>query len=156
MWLESVEISFSDFGFDDVNKIDYSMHNHHDHDWECQIFMIYDKLFIKFNAWVIISSHWWNDDIIKKKNNFWYKIDVLMKFMRWNRIFIYTINSSLLSLWKLCRETTSIIIFSYMNIQIVINSISKIMVIKRMICNEYNMRSRMKHLLISYIILILS
>ena len=57
IWLKNVEINFSDFEFDIINKIDYSMHNYYNYDWKYQIFMIYNKLFIKFNIWVIIISH---------------------------------------------------------------------------------------------------
>ena len=156
IWLKSIEVSFCDFEFDVANKISYSIYNYHDYGWEYQIFMIYDKLFIKFDAWVIIMSHQWSDDIVKKKNSFWRKIDISMKIMRWNRAFTCIISSSFLSLWKLCRETTFAIIFSCMNIQTMTNSISKIMVIKRMICNEHIAKSWIKHLLISCITLILS
>ena len=87
-----------DFRFDIANEIGYSMHNCHDCGWECQIFMIYDKLFVEFDAWIVITFHRWNDDVVKKESSFWRKIDISMEIMRWNRVFIYAINSSFLSL----------------------------------------------------------
>jgi hypothetical protein len=74
----------------------------------------------------------------------------------WSRAFTCAVNPNLLSLWKLCRETASVIMFSCVGMQTATNSISKTMAIKRMICNGHIAVPRIEHLLISYTTLILS
>ena len=78
---EMKEMNYVDIIFDDVwfnfwYELNYSIYNHCDNNKEWYIIMIFIKEFIKLINKIIILLNKEYDEIIKKKYNFWYKLDI--------------------------------------------------------------------------------
>ena len=71
-----VDVTFGDVWFDFWYELSYSIYDHCDDDKKWYIIMISIKEFIKLMNKIIISSNKKRDEIVKKKRNFWYKLDI--------------------------------------------------------------------------------
>ena len=147
-----VDITFDNIWFDFWHKLNYSIYNHCDDDRKWCIIMISIEEFVELMNKIIISSNKEHDGVVKKKRNFWCKLDI--KGFEWSGNDIWKSNST--NFLKSKRDVVSVIMFFSNEIQKVIKSISKTVITKRIDWNDLIVELLMERLLIASTIILLS
>ena len=74
--MNCIDVIFDNIWFDFWHKLNYLIYNHCDDDKEWYIIMISIEEFVELMNRVITSSNRRRDEVVKKKWNFWCKLDI--------------------------------------------------------------------------------
>lgn len=150
--MNCVDVTFCGVWFDFLHEMNCSMSNNCEDDGERWIFIIVAKEYVELMNGVIVLMNKKSDGVVKKKRNFWCKLDI--ERLRWSRDDIWKPNSA--SFLKSNWDVISVIIFSSDGIQNVIKLILKTAAIRRIDWRDIMTGSWMDRLLIALMIILLS